>query len=43
MKTFEERMDDARRDLADMVCGNCQEYKGMTENADGERYCMFCE
>lgn len=37
-------MDDARSALADEVCGNCHEYKGMTDDPDtGERYCVFCE
>ena len=37
-------MDDARASLADSVCPNCREYKGMTTDEDtGERYCIFCE
>lgn len=43
MKTDDERMDDARADLADMFCGNCRDYKGMQDNPEtGERECIFC-
>lgn len=43
MKTYDERMDDARAVLATEFCGNCREYKGMTEDEDGQTYCIFCE
>lgn len=36
-------LDDAREDMRDMFCSNCRDYKGMTTDVEGNRYCMFCE
>lgn len=44
MKTTDERIWDAMRDMAENICPSCKEYKGMvTCSTCSERYCIFCE